>query len=312
MVAFILRPDSPEIPPPYEFPGIRMFSFRLPAKLSKLQKLCDDWLNIGTLFDRGFEYRAFLPFVDMELLTYPKMEFAEAPYSNWGFASQQELYFRFFVWRFVYAGGIMLPVPTPELFFPYLFVDNSWSMISGRNVIGFPKVMARFERPSNSAGTPFPIVASTLVLATHQPTTHLDWRPFVTINSGGGSTMPIPAGAWPWIELATTDPLFELLLEAFEAALPEVFSTVQLKQFRDAPSVTGACYQAIVSTPFSPSKIGNLEPLPAATVTIKSYASLDIPKALGIPANTPITPALQYSVELDMKMVGATNLFVNG
>ena len=72
MVAFIERPDSPEIPPPYDFPGIQMFSFRLPAKLSNLQKLCDNWLNIGTLFDRGFEDRAFAPFVDMEILTYPE------------------------------------------------------------------------------------------------------------------------------------------------------------------------------------------------------------------------------------------------
>ena len=149
------------------------------------------------------------------------------------------------------------------------------------------------------------------MLSKHRPTTRLELQPIVTIKPGGGLAAPLPPGVWPWIELTTADPLFEQLLEAFEAALPNTFSTVQLKQFRDAANVDEACYQAIVSTPFVPSNIRKLQPLPSTTVTIESYASLNIPKALGLPVNAPIEPTLQYSVELDMKMTTATNLFVN-
>ena len=134
MVAFITRVDDPEIPPPYNFPGITIMSFRLPAALANLQGLCDQSLNIGTLANRGFEYRAFTDFVDMEILTYPRMLFAQAPYSHWGFASQQELYFRFFAWKFVSVSGVLIPEPLPEwTSIPFIFVDNSWSMISKRS-----------------------------------------------------------------------------------------------------------------------------------------------------------------------------------
>src|SRR3954451_23908039 len=140
MITYIQRNDDPAIPPPYDFPEITMRSFRLPARVANLQALCDKYLNIGTLEDRGFEYRALFGFVDMELVTYPTMMFAQEPFSGWGFASQQELYFRFFVWKFISLGGILFPDPIPELFFPFMFVDNSWSMTSGRAVLVFPKV----------------------------------------------------------------------------------------------------------------------------------------------------------------------------
>jgi hypothetical protein len=47
MIQFIQRPDNPEIPPPYKFPGITIMSFQLPAKLANLQHLCNEMLNIG-------------------------------------------------------------------------------------------------------------------------------------------------------------------------------------------------------------------------------------------------------------------------
>jgi len=315
MVAFIQRDDSPEIPPPYVFPGITILSFRLRANLANLQSLCDQWLNIGTLAKRGFEYRAFLPFVDMEIVSYPRMAFAEQPYCDWGYATQQELYFRFFVWRFQYVCGVLLPTPMPELFFPYMFVDNSWSTYSGRNVIGFPKVMAQFSPTSMSAPNPFPITACALALVRHAPTTQLDWQPIVTVNEDPASVsaQPSPDSIWPWVELGASiaDQSLNEPLQAILSVIPNAFSTVQLKQFRDAPSLTDACYQAVVSTPFTPSDIGAPEPLPSVTVTVQTYASLDIPGALGFPPDQALQPSLQYKVGLDMSMGHATNLFIH-
>jgi hypothetical protein len=311
MTSFIQRTDNPEIPPPYVFPGITIMSFRLPAKLAKLQALCDELLNIGSLADRGFEYRAFTEFVDMEIVTYPKMTFDEKPFSQWGYASQQELYFRFYVWKFDLIGGMLFPDLFPQLFFPFMYVDNNWSMTSGRNVIGFPKVMAQFSPPKVLGADPLQVVASAMVLKTHSPATKLDWKPIVEIKPApGGAPQPL-AGLWPWIGIAGNvfDPILDELLQLFLMEDPFAYSTVQLKQFRDLPS--GTCFQAVVATPFEPLNIGVPQPLPPVTITVHDYASLDIPGSLGFESGKPLQPSLQYSVSLDMRMGQGINLFVN-
>jgi len=312
MAQFILRTDNPEIPPPYDFPGVTIQSFRLPATLSNLQTLCDQLLNIGDPDERGFEYIAFTDFVDMEIVTYPKMEFAEAPYSGWGFASQQEFYFRFFVWKLVYVSGVLFPEPLPEFCIPFIFVDNSWSMISGRNVIGFPKAMAEYSPPAVLNANPFKISISTPVLAKHDPTTKLQMTEFVRIDPWPQGKPQLPNGVWPWVDLGVQlgDPVLNDYLELLQAAVPDAFALVELKQFRDAGSMTDACYQAVVATRFSPRNIGAPEALPPVRVTVNSFASLDIPRSLGLPAN-PIAPILQYAVGMDLGAGSAENLFVN-
>jgi hypothetical protein len=116
---------------------------------------------------------------------------------------------------------------------------------------------------------------------------------------------------WPWIGIAgeIADPYLNELLAALLAKIPDVFSTIQLKQARDTPA--DACYQAVVSTPFTPSNVQVPTPLPAAAITVNSYASLDIPGVLGFPAATPLQPSLQYSVGLDMSMGRIRDIFVN-
>jgi Acetoacetate decarboxylase (ADC) len=313
MVDYIPRPDDPSIPPPYDFPGVTIMSFRLPANAADLQKLCDEQLNIGTLEQRGFEYRVFFDFVDMEIVTYPKMRFAEAPYSKWGCASQQEMYFRIYVWKFLSIGGLLFPDPVPEWFIPFIFVDNSWSVISGRDVIGFPKVMARFSPTPMLNADPFQICASVLALKKHTPATKLDWHPLVTINPTGAAADAAPGGLWPWIglEAGILDPFLNELLQELLIFAPDVFSTVQLKQFRDPSNLTEACYQAIISTPFALSNLRPPQPLPPATITVDRYASIDIPKSLGFSAGVPLQPMLQFQVTLDMSMDSANTLFVN-
>ena len=321
MIQFIQRSDDPEIPPPYKFPGVTIMSFRLPAKQANLQKLCDDMLNIGSHADRGFEYRAFTDFVDMEILTYPKMMFDEEPFSGWGYASQQEIYFRFYVWKFSLIWGVSFPEPLPEFFFPFIFVDNPWSMTSGRNVIGFPKVMAKFDPTPVLGLNPLRFSVSAMVMKTHSPQTKLDWAPFVEIEPSSAVTAQTqtPQGAWPWAGLGaaadaalgslTSDPYLDANLQTLLEDFPEFFTSVQLKQFRDLP--TNACFQAVVNTPFMPENVKIPELLPPVTITVNKYASLDIPGSLGFPAGKPLHPSLRYKVSLDMSMKHGENIFIN-
>jgi hypothetical protein len=322
MIPFIQRTDNPEVPPPYKFPGVTIMSFQLPAKVANLQHLCDQMLNIGSLADRGFEYRAFTDFVDMEIVTYPKMMFDEPPFNDWGYASQQEIYFRFYVWKFVLIWGVLFPEPWPEFFFPFIFVDNPWSMTSGRNVIGFPKVMAKFEPTAVLAVDPLRITVSAMVMKTHSPQTKLDWAPIVEIEpvKGVAANVQAPQDLWPWAGLGArtrsalgslvSDPYLEENLQTLLQDFPEFFTTVQLKQFRNLP--TDACFQAVVNTPFTPENVEIPKLLPPVTIKVNKYASLDIPGSLGFDAGKKLHPSLRYQVSLDMSMSHGENIFING
>ena len=72
------------------------------SHLDILTALCDELLNVGDRGDRGFEFRPIFPFVDLEILHYPKMEYGLFPPA--GFISQHECYVRIFVMKYIALG----------------------------------------------------------------------------------------------------------------------------------------------------------------------------------------------------------------
>ena len=131
--------------------------------------------------------------------------------------------------------------------------------------------------------------------------------------------MQAPQGSWPWAGLGAgktaaltsefSDPYLEGYLQMLLEDVPGLFTTVQLKQFRDVP--TNACFQAVVTTRFMPENVQVPELLPPVTITVNKYASLDIPGSLGFQAGHPIQPLLRYQVSLDMSMSHGENIFIN-
>jgi hypothetical protein len=307
MPAFIEQDGDPQLPPPYRFPGITITSFRLRADFDSLQQLCDRRLNIGTLSERGFEFRPLIPFVDLEVLSYPRMENSAPPYANNGFMTQNEIYFRFFVIKYRYFAGMLFPTPEIAVFFPFIFVDNPWSAIAGREVLGFPKNVAKFDLPN---ANPYPIKVSTQVLTQYQANTLLDWKQFVEIRGSTASSGSIlPRGPWPWGEIPGLHPLIQELLDAAEVLTESLFSVVLLKQFRDPESAPNACYQALTQSRFTATNIVNATPLPPATITINPAASLPIASSFGF-AGTNLTPIWQYRLQCDMTYGNVRNIFV--
>jgi Acetoacetate decarboxylase (ADC) len=306
---FIERCGDPEIPPPYSFPGIRLTSFRLDADLIALQALCDRFLNIGNLSARGFEYRAIIPYVDMEILIYPRME---TPFFK-NYMSQREIYFRFFVLKFQLVGAMLLPTVELACFFPFIFVDNPWSAIAGREVVGYPKELARFHLPKEG---PYPIKVDTQVIRQFGNGTPVSWETFVTINAAKSGVNAAKSGAkqlppmrWPWGELKGFDPVLRPTLEKSAELQPGICSTIHLKQFRDAERATKACYQALVQGSFDITRLGKVELMPPAEVVIASYESLPIIRLLGL-KGTALSPVWQYRMECDMKFGDTRDLYV--
>lgn len=308
MIDFIERDGDPQLPPPYEFRTASIRSFRLAADLGKLQVLCDQQLNIGTLQERGFEYRALFPFVDLEVVDYPVMECANPPYAAMGYTSQHELYFRFWVLKYETIGNFLLPVPDLAMFFPYMFVDNPWSVISGREVVGFPKVGAQI-----TLGNPYPLEASTDVFTQYAPQTKLAPQTFVTVNAGGLAAPAVPpTGTWPFvgIDLGVLKPEVQGVLEETQLEMGP-FAAIQLKQFRDGQDTATACYQALLHSQFEVANVSPLQPLPAGLVVVNEFASLQIPANLGLAAaGHPLQPQLQYEVQCDLRFGNTQDLFV--
>jgi hypothetical protein len=319
MIPFIQRDGEIEEPPPYSFPGVTIRSYRLLAEWSALYALCNQQLNIDTLENRGFVYfpLPFIPlnFVDMEILTYPKLydDNPESPFR--GFITQQECYFRFIVVKYVPFGLLLIPEEF-SVFFPYIAVTESWSMVTGREVIGLPKLLVRIDIP----GYPQDTVVSTETFDSYSPTAELEWKPVVTVQPAapGAVDMTLPELPWPWgnLDLGALDATHQGLFDqAFSTTGFGTFSTVQLKQFRDAADAKKACYQALLRAEFGVSNIEWMGFTAPSKIKIPAYDSLKIAENLGLlpalgspPGDPSYEPVWEYSLKCDMTYGNVTTL----
>lgn len=311
MANFVEQHGDPQIPPPYSFPNVTIYSFRLEAGMDALTQFCNKRLNIGARNQRGFEYRPILRFVDIEVLHYPRM-MSENQRFNWGWSTQRECYFRLFVGRYDFAGGVWVPAEA-AVFIPYIFVDNAWSVVSGREVVGFPKVMASISMPNSEnaqTGRFYPMRIITDVFPRYGANTPQSACPIVEIesNQAGPHAPDMSSGTiWPW---GVFNPR-----EIDPALLPFLrdrthFSTIQLKQIRDAEHPELACYQALIQAEVGIDRIEPPRTLPAAQISIPCYDSLRIEEELGLKGE-PLQPLWQYTLNCDLSYGKVRNLFVN-
>jgi hypothetical protein len=296
-------------PPPYSFPNVRINSFRLSADLDKLTELCNDVLNVGELEDRGFEFRPIFPFVDLEVLHYPKMQYAFFPPA--GYISQNECCVRLFVMKYIAIGDMLVPDGEISVFCPFLIVDNPLSAFAGRDVLGFPKLLGSFT--PFSPKSPFTTV-STEVFTSYTEEVMAAPHPIVTIEAAGqgAKAIGIPEQMWPWgqVEVEAMNLAHQALGRSLVFTLGS-FGCVTMKQFRDAMLPLNACYQAILQAYTFIEATGDLAPLPPARITLNDYPSLKLAARLGIPANTPLTPISQYHLECSFAFGDVVTLFAN-
>jgi len=221
---------DPQIPPPYSFKDVKIRSFRLLAARKQLKKLCGRFLNIGTFTDRGFTYSPILPFVDLEVLYYPKMNSEHPDFKDRGCDYQNECLFRIFVGKYnTESPGRGDSPQEVAVFVPFIFVDSSLSVISGREVIGYPKVWARFELPER--GEDYPLIISANVFRNRGPNEDPVLAPVVAIEN------------WAALPLSTPlSDLFTTALTGLEDALDDFSGT-----YADAPSTIAGTYAGFFS-----------------------------------------------------------------
>ena len=128
--------------PPFSFKDMTVSVFPLRANLSRLQAFCDRYLNQNS---DEIRFQAYLPYVFLQILDYGKMSIEAA---NMGWVSQSEV-------AFCVPLRWMIKQEGKWQFFdwavscPFIYVDNELSMSTGREVYGWPKVLARMDPSIN-------------------------------------------------------------------------------------------------------------------------------------------------------------------
>ena len=140
-------------PPSYRFDNIEIVGFRTPLRATK--PLVDSLNFHAEGQDRNtpkdFLYRAASSTAVIELLRYGRMRGAEVlpPFKADDFMPQHELLVRLVVGR---VDDDTSQARDAALFVPAIFVDNPWSKAVGRQLQGFPKLLAEFHAGNDVLG----------------------------------------------------------------------------------------------------------------------------------------------------------------
>src|SRR5512140_109880 len=236
---------------PYLQKNAQLAVLLFPADLAALTALCDQTLN--SMPNAPFEY---VPLMSNLLVVYADMLVSslEGRDARVGSIPETEIGFWLLTAAMQKTATGMVPHHL-AWFIPYLFVDESNSIATGREVYGFNKQAAAFSKaqdiqsPQFSADVlgfqyfgPESIAQKERLLEVHSPApqaSQSQWNDWETAKADlAGALLPQVRG-----DLG--DGIVAFVAEAALQNIPLVF----LKQFRHAAEPQKACYQAIVEAP---------------------------------------------------------------
>jgi hypothetical protein len=268
------------VPPPFTCPGVTARVFPLPARINILRRFCENYLNVAP----GFAFTPALPCVFMAVLDYGH---AVNEQSNMGWVSEHEVFFGvpLAMWRLGWRGRRTFHKWILNT--PFIVVDNPSSLTTGREVYGWPKVLAQLQYDPESwlidPRNPLRLLSlDVLGMSSSLPATRLV---DIEQQSGQNPSLVPPAldliDPFQWLSRllgtgwAVGFDLLQLLVGAplagYDASIVrhrrEILShslgelagflqnpgldVVNLKQFRDAGDPTQICYQALVESRLS-------------------------------------------------------------
>ena len=314
---YIARPGDEEMPLPYAFTGLTIRSFPLEADTSKLQAMCDRYLNIAP--PEVLEFRPLGGLVFMQVATYQSLASRS---DREGFFSENEISFNVLLARGRRVNGRWQPVDL-AFYFPYIYVDNPWAIATGREVFGYPKAWSKLDIPPDPKH-PAPVGLQTMVLPVLGQGTKLELKPLIEVNVHREGLISSIVHEIENIAIGVKDYLLGhagLLGQLDRSLLAEVEHTitegripvVSLKQYRDAVSPDHACYQAIVNAVMRITKYhGGGLLMGRYEVKIHDYASTPIVQELGLKlqADGTAEPRGAYWMSFDCTYGEGENLYV--
>ncbi len=289
--------------PPYVADGVDFYGFLLSAEKERLQELCDRTLN-EPLGRPG----AFSPAGDFLLLAccnLPSLRSTAPGYDQMGSYAEKEIAF----W---------VPVIDHKRerllwLFPYIWVDSPFAFAMGREIYGFPKGLGEIviaEDPKSPEN--FSLGAEGVT--TFGPNAIGEMLDLVSVKKESPeeeSKDSVFDDAKEVVKEIVHDmkegfDLFKhplLTLHTLEDLLHLRIPMVFLKEFRDATSPAETCYQQVVETVASATKIyGGRIYRNDFEITINASDSAPIARDLGLPTSGTIKPLTSFYMNFDFEI----------
>ena len=143
--------------PPYALEGVVMRVMPLKADMFVLRQFCDSFLN----FDADNEEDVFVPAFPVVLLAIVNYGKIAAQLGNEGWVAQNEMAFSVPLEWYKRKGDDLVFHDWASVS-PFIFVDSPSSLTTGREVFGWPKILARLT-VGLDAWVKHPLASETLI-----------------------------------------------------------------------------------------------------------------------------------------------------
>jgi hypothetical protein len=292
---------------PYLQQDAHILVFLLAADRQRLRDLCDTKLNaLGTEAARtapGFDYAPLAPYV---LMLYATMKISSLDAQDRALGWMRETEISFWVPTVARAksGGLLVPDHV-AFFVPYLFVDNPYALLAGREVYGFPKTLGQIQGVADYDAPAFTL--DVWGFERFGPDEEGKVRRLLALRSTQPADDARPRAAAPWrswgearralIHLLLDDgghdpdgTTTSLLHALDQAEIPLVF----LKQFPAVTDSARACYQALVEAPARVVEFHAGHRLAGDyRLVLQDLASHPLARTLGLSGSDPATDGLR-------------------
>lgn len=290
---FIQPGGAQTYPQPLDLRDCHLFSFVLEADGGALGQLCDTYLNGPAQGQVTYVPAASCAMLIVAMIG--RISCVNLPPEQQFWLPETDIAF----WIPVFKGkreGELFVAEALQWFLPYVFVDNTWAVASGREIYGYPKAMSSFKLPGPRDPDHFSVNTLTVKAfgpdsqATSQrlfeiertsPPGGLFKRTFRSVIETGEALLKAAIA-----ERMLPIPGIGMIRELYDLVVHGTMPMVFLKQFRDATIGTDACYQAVVEAPARVTAFREAGEIAADYhVTIHSYASHPIVNDLGLRGN---------------------------
>jgi len=277
---------DPQIPAPYSFASVTLRTYPLRANIEALRDICRHFLNDVSL-KTGYNvtWEPWTNVVNLRVLDYESMRTVAPGYEGMGYSKQKEVILEL---QLKGSDGSIAS------FVPYCLVDNDWSLIAGREVLGYPKVLGDIRMKPGERIQVYGSAVDTFATESEQ-------KQLPLLDIAGSIDMQQTDDAQSFWPFGPIDKLYgpkspEALDIDFLAQLKQQYAgnrspAVTLKQFRDGPDPRVAAYQSLVGFDLrlETFKRGGL--LNPSDVNIYEYATFPARRTLGFDAGGAGIPA---------------------
>jgi hypothetical protein len=332
LMPFVELDDMQQGLPPFYFESMRIRSFVLPASLPHLWAWCNKVLNIAP--DHRFVPVA--PLVTLGINQYPRMVTLNPEYAGKvGYTQQNEFYFLFPVLHLQRQWGIWMPHEITWAY-PYIGVDCATSAFTGREVLGFSKMLGSIsfvEPVSTSTAASTDAFESEVAMPGFRalgPTVPEEQLKLAAVRTGAPILNPTgQASQFPWTLLhaakqagmlsgfannffALEDLIENIVADMLTSVDPSLFSVINLKQFRHPASPQLAAYQSLDTCRFRQIGLSPIKIYDGGTVKLWDNPTTSPVRFLGLgnssiavaeaqtPNGTIIEPLLVTGYDTDM------------